>query len=355
MALNDHRRLLSLLHQVGNQNSYISSKVDQDDLWKFFFEAGFIYPEKYSFISENKGKIKKTYKKLYTENPSIATHFICQKKGLIQGHMSMLRFYENTWLIHHHAALKSSMIKAGLVVLDQIGKFTYDSHRLYSSHMDYLICYYRPENKFPNQVFGGVVKAIKNPKAFSLDLFSYTHFRKSVDPDNSLPKSWSLEKPLTVDFQELESFYESESGGLMLKALDLEPSSVDRFDLSGEYSKLGFQRKRHLFVLKKKGILKAVLMLNKTDIALNMSDLTNCIKMIILDPESLTKDVIYKVISCLSKNFEQKKFPVLIYPSSFVEEEKIPFEKMYNLWIMNIQFSDEYFKHMGRLLKIQPN
>jgi hypothetical protein len=354
MDLNDHRRLLSLLHQAGNQNSYISSKVDQDDLWKFFFETGFIYPGKYSFISENKEKIKKTYKKLYMENPSIATHFICQRKGIIQGHMSMLKFYENTWLIHHHAALKSSMIKAGLVVLDQIGKFSYDSHRLYSSHMGYLICYYRPENKFPNQIFGGAVKSAENPKAFSLDLFSYTHFRKSVNTDNSLPKSWCLEKPLLVDFQELESFYERESGGLMLKALDLEPRAVDRFDLSGEYTKLGFKRERHLFVLKRMEILKAVLMLNTTDIALNMSDLTNCIKIIILDPESLTKDLIFKVVSLLSKYFEQKKFPVLIYPSSFVEEEKIPFEKMYNLWTMNTQYSDEYFKHVGRMLKIQP-
>jgi len=221
--------------------------------------------------------------------------------------------------------------------------------------MDYLICYYRPENKFPNQVFGGAVKSIKNPKAFSLDLFSYTHFRKSVDTDNSLPKSWRLEKPLPLDFQEFESFYERESGGLMLEAFDLEPDSIDRFDLSREYTKLGFKRERHLFALKKKGILKAVLMLNKTDIALNMSDLTNCIKIIILDPESLSRDVIYKVVSRLSKSFEQKKFPVLIYPSSFAEKEEIPFEKMYNLWIMNIQYSDEYFKHMGRLLKIQPN
>ncbi len=354
MDLNGHRQLLSLLHQVGNQNSYISSKVDLDDLWRFFFEAGFIYPGKYSFISENKEKIKQTYKKLYTENPSIATHFICRKKGLIQGHMSMLRFYENTWLIHHHAALKSSMIKAGLVVLDQIGKFTYDSHRLYSSHMDYLICYYRPENKFPNQIFGGAVKSIENPKAFSLDSFSYTHFRKSVDTDNSLPESWSLEKPLPVDLHELESFYERESGGLMLKALDLEPGSVDRFDLSKGYATLGFKRERLLFALKKNGILKAVLMLNTTDIALNMSDLTNCIKIIILDPQSIKKEIICKVVSFLSKNFEQKKFPVLIYPSSFAEEEKIPFEKMYNLWTMNVQYSDEYFKHVGRLLKLQP-
>jgi len=352
MDMEDHRRLLSLLHQAGNQNAYIGSRVDQDELWKFFFETGFIYPSKYSFISANKEKIKETYKKLYMEHSGVTAHFICRGKGMIHGHMSMLRFYENTWLIHHHAAIKSAALKAGLVVLDQIGKFAYDSHRLYSSHMDYLICYYRPENKFPNQVFGGAVASIENPEACSLDSFTYTHFRKPANTDISLPESWSLEKPLSAEFQELESFYERESGGLMLKALDLEPDTADHFTLSKEYSKLGLKRERKLFVLKKNGIVTAVFILNITDMALNLSDLTNCIKIIMVDQHVLTRDIIHNTISLLSKNFEQKKFPVLIYPSSFAVRENIPFEKTYNLWILNTQFSDDYFKHMDRLLRI---
>ncbi|RJP75513.1 MAG: PilZ domain-containing protein [Desulfobacteraceae bacterium] len=351
--IKDHRRLLSLLHQTGNPNAYISNKVDMDELWKFFFKTGFIYPGKYNFISENKETIKETYKKLYTENPTIATHFIYQEKGSIKGHMSMLRFYEKTWLIHHHAAIKSVMIKAGLVVLDQIGKYICDCCRLHSNHMDYLICYFRPENKFPNHIFGGAARSIQNPKACSLDAFSYSHIRKASNSVAALPEPWNITKPTRENLLELKSFYEKESGGLMLPALDLGPDINDRHSLAEEYAKMGFRRERRLFVLKKADTAKAILMVNITDTALNMSDLTNCIKMIVIDAEDLNREIVQQTISILSIHFTQKKFPLLIYPLSFAEQENIPFEKCYNLWILDPQYSDDYFKSLEGLTKFR--
>jgi hypothetical protein len=70
--------------------------------------------------------------KLYNLNSQIARHFIYQEKGRILGHMSMLRFYANSWLIQHHAAKTSAGHKAGLMVLDQIGRMVTESHRLHS-------------------------------------------------------------------------------------------------------------------------------------------------------------------------------------------------------------------------------
>jgi len=351
--IKNHRALLALLHQTENRNAYVSNKVDMDKLWDFFFRTGFIYPGKYNFISENKEKIKETYKKLYTENPTIATHFIYQEEGTIKGHMSMLRLYDKTWLIHHHAALKSALIRAGLVVLDQIGRFTYDCCRLPSNHMDYLICYYRPENKFPSHIFGGTARSIKNPKICSLDTFSYSHIRKPSNSTTNLPAPWNIEKPARDNLLELEGFYEKHSGGLMLPALDLQPDVGNRHALAEEYSELGFRRERRLFVLKKEDTPKAIILVNITDTALNMSDLTNCITMIILDQEELNKDIIEKSISILSTHFTQKKIPLLIYPVSFAKKEKIPFEKQYELWILDTQFSDDYFKSLDGLLKFQ--
>ena len=164
MDIRDHLKLISMLHQTKNKNSYICNDVDLDALWNFFFETGFIYPDKYATIQKNKKQIKETYAKIYTHNPHIARHFIYQEKGTIFGHMAMIRFYESAWMIHHHAARKSALNKAGLIVLDQIGRMINDSHRLYSLHMDYMICYYRPENKFPSRVFGGAARNIGDPK-----------------------------------------------------------------------------------------------------------------------------------------------------------------------------------------------
>jgi len=181
MDIQHHVNLVSLLHQADDPNSYVCSQVDLDNLWDFFFETGFIYPDKYEFVQINKAQIKKTYEKLYNRKPNIARHFIYQNKGQIVGHMAMLRFYENTWMIHHHAARKSALSKAGLVMLNQIGNFTYDSHRLYSLHMDFLMCYYRPENKFPDRVFGEEKKNINDPKGCTLDSFVYFHLPKDIE------------------------------------------------------------------------------------------------------------------------------------------------------------------------------
>ena len=60
MDIEDHGRLLALLHQAKDGHSYICNRVNMDDLWNFFFESGFIYPKKYAFIEANKEKIKET-------------------------------------------------------------------------------------------------------------------------------------------------------------------------------------------------------------------------------------------------------------------------------------------------------
>jgi hypothetical protein len=355
MASEDHVRILSLLQQAKDRHSYLCAKVDMDQLWNFFFETGFIYPKKYAFIQANKEKIKSTYEKLYTLNPRIARHFIFQNKGVILGHMAMLRFYENAWLIHHHAAKKSESTRAGLAVLDQIGRYVHDSHRLSSIHMDYVFCYFRPDNRFPNRVFGGAAKKINNLKVCSLDSFAYSHFQKSQPADVAVPEAWDIADVSTSDLLELESFYEYVSGGLMINALDLETNLMNANSLTQEYAKLGFKKERHLFSIRKSGDLKAVCILNLSDIGLNMSDLTNCIKVIVLDQEELSKEILTFFISRLIKYFAEEEVPVLIYPLAYAKNHSFDYEKVYNLWILNPQPSDDYWRYLSKLVRVVRN
>lgn len=352
MDSRDHMGLLALLHQAKNPNSYLCNKVNLDALWNFFFETGFIYPEKYAFIQTNKEKIKTTYEKLYTLNPNIARHFIYQEKGCISGHMAMLRFYENSWLIHHFAANKSVSTKAGLAVLDQIGQFINDSHILYSLHMNFVFCYFRPENRFPARVFGGAAKNINDSKGCSIDTFAYLHKPKFFTTICELPESWQLTDIRTEDLLEIESYYKLVSGGLMIHALDLEPNLINVDEPSKEYHRIGLKKERHLFALKKDGRLKAVIIVNLSDIGLNMSELTNCIQVIVIDPDELNKDIINIIFSLINDKFEQIDMPMLLYPVDFAERQSIQYEKLYNLWILNLQYSDLYFKFCDTKLRI---
>jgi hypothetical protein len=351
MDIQDHLKLIALLHQTKNKNSYICNQVDLDALWNFFFETGFIYPDKYATIQKNKKLIKETYAKIYTRNPHIARHFIYQDKGTIYGHMGMIRFYENAWMIHHHAARKSSANKAGLIVLDQIGRMINDSHRLYSLHMDYVTCYYRPDNKFPSRVFGGAAKSIKDPKGCSLDSFACFHFNTRTRSTPDLPDSWRISETRPEDLQELADFYEHTSGGLMLEAIDLTPENMDCNELSNQYHQLGLTRVRHLYSLKKNGQLKAVLLANLSDIGLNLSDITNCIKVFVTNKSEFSADILNAAIAKVADITGKEDFPALVFPAAFADEQKIAYEKIYNLWVCSLQYSDPYFKYLGRLLR----
>jgi hypothetical protein len=249
--------------------------------------------------------------------------------------------------------MSKEQLKVGIEILNQIGGYAYDSHRLFSSHMDYLICYFRPENHFPNHFFGGVAKNIQDPKACSIDAFAYFHYRKSTKINKELPENWELDKSEFNDLSDLEKFYEHQSGGLMLDALDLIPEDTemsDQHDLSSEYSKINLKRERRLYSLKHDNVVKAVLMLNISSIASNMSDLTNCISVFVIDLENLSPEMIRSAVAILSEKYKEKNFPVLLFPLAYADTHSFEYEKTYNLWTLNMQHTDDYFKNFNYLI-----
>lgn len=348
MDIQDQVRLSSLLHIVTNKKSYVCNQVDMDALWKFLFETGFVYPEKYAAMYTDKERFKETYEKLYIHNPNIARHFINQDKGIIHGHISMVRFYENTWLFQHHAANRSHNDKAGLAVLNQIARYVNDFYCLYATHMNFVISYFSQNNKFPNRVFGGFTEKLNDPKGSSIDAFAYFQLSKDIE-EWYFSRSWVLTKTQPKDLLELKSFYESHSGGLMPHALDLEPDMIDCDDLSKEYQRSGFKRERYLFSLRKDDVLKAVIIVNVSDTGLNLSNLTNCIHVIILDSADLPYTALYSNLLELFKYYEQDKTSVLLYPVSYAETQSIPYEKIYNLWIISTQNTADFLKHIKNL------
>jgi hypothetical protein len=349
--LKDQISLSSLLHQAKNENSYVSTKIDVNQLWSFFFETDFIYPEKYFHINKNKKEFKKLYKKLYETNPDFAINFIYKDKGEIFAHMSMFRFFERTWLINHHAANSAKRSKAGLVVLEQISRYINESHQFNSTYMDYVACYFRPDNKFPNLVFGGVTRNAKDFKKCSIDRFAYMPISKEY-LEGSLSNKWCLANAERNDIKALDFFYENESKGLALQALDLTPSKFNNNELNELYHQYGFKKDRKIFSLKYRGELKAVFVAHISDTGMNMSDLTNCIKIFILEPDSLPHEEFFAAIKEISGIYENNNIPLMIYPSIYAENNSLPKSKIYNFWVLDVQnIGDIYYSHLAKLLR----
>lgn len=351
MEIRDHVKLLSMLHQVIDRKSYVGTDVDLDDLWDFFFDTGFIYPGKYAHFQANKEGIKKTYAKLYGENPQIARHFIYLDRGAILGHMAMVRFYHYSWMIHHHAARKSVTIKAGLAVLDQVSHYLNELESFSFAHLRFVYCYYRPDNKFPSRVFGGFARKMENQSVCSQDLFGYWHHRPdSAGERGGIPEPWELAQGSVFDLDELASYYRFSSGGHMIEAFDLRRDSARHEELASEYRALGFKKEQYYYALRKEGSLKAFILVNCTDAGFNMADLTNCVSVIVLD-DTLPAGLLRLSLREVARHYEGEEMPVLAYPISYLEKEKIPFEKNYLLWILSLRYTDEFFEYCEGLFR----
>ena len=347
----DHVQLLSIIFLAKNKNLHLSKDLDPDALWRFLFDSGFIYPSKYAYLKEHKEEIKSSYNKIYTNAPDIARHVTYQDKGEILGHMSMLRTYENTWLMHHHAASNTANMGAGLYVMDQLSNYAYNANKIESLHLDYLMCYYRPENRFPAKIFGGAEKSVNNTKGCSINSFVFFRFHGNPEKVFDNLGSFSLEESDNEDLLNLESYYEEVSGGLMLKAMNLIPGENSSNSVIKAYEKLQFKRGLKLYSLKTDGELIAVFIADMTDTGLNMSELTNNIKVIIMQPENLSKETLDISINEIAKIHYNNSTHVLLFPDSYADENSMKYEKKYNMWIMNLEYSDEYFKYMKKLMR----
>jgi hypothetical protein len=352
MDVDTYSRFSDIMINAMEPNAQVANDVDLEDLWEFFFDAGFIYPKKYKHIQGRREAFRETYRKLYTESTEVAKHFTYQRHGRIEGHISMVRVYEKTWMIHHHAARRKSGLQVGLRVLKQIMVFLNDMHRLPSTHMDYALCCYRPGSRFPDRAFGAFARLLDDPRACSVDLFSYLPFpRMSVE--KPLGEGWELKEASPHDLWELKRFYMFTSKGLMLDAMNLEEKASLGESIEEVFHRLGFRRTIRVHALTHKDHMKAVLIINQSDVGFNLSELLNSITVLVTEPETLPWEALSTAISRLSVLYKDLAMvPVLIYPKAFAESKGVSIDRDYQLWILHVDFGSEYIKYIQNSLKV---
>ncbi|MBW2596147.1 MAG: hypothetical protein JRC93_09260 [Deltaproteobacteria bacterium] len=354
MDASTYGKLSNILGNVLDPCLHVSDEINMDALWEFFFEAGFFYPKKYSLIESHRNTFKETYRKLYQARPEISTYVTYQKNGHIYGHAAMIRAYERTWMVHHLAARRMPGVTThtGLNVLKQLLNYFDGLYHLPSVKMDYMMFYFRPENRFPNFFFGGFARDLKNASACSMDLFAFKNYRiKSVQ--NTLPDKWSLREFSAVDAYRLEQFYRNHSGGLLLGALDLGHEHSGDVTLKELYKSHGFTRRWKVYSLAHVHELKAVLIVNQSDFGLNLSELLNGIKIIVTDPHGLPWEALSSAIDQLADIYKVDSIPVLIYPHTYLEGIDVTYEKQYYMWIMDTQYGADYLEYMKNKTKIK--
>ena len=63
--------------------------------------------------------------------------------------------------------------------------------------------------------------------------------------------------------------------------------------------------------------------------------------------------VLSVAISQLAADYPMDRVPILFYPSDYVKIENIPYEKQYQLWIMNVHYMNDYREYVQRKFRIR--
>ena len=349
MDVKSYSKLNHILMTYLDHNARVSTEVDMDALWEFFFDTGFIYGEKYEHLYPYRETFKETYRKLYQDNPDIARHFVYEKNGKIYGHIAMVHAYEPSWVIQHFSARPLESKMPGFMILRQITHFLNGCYRFFSGNTNYVMTYYRPDNRIVHKIFGGFAEYLSNKKGSSLDLFSYIRFHKSP-LYGELPPNWTLRKCTATDYEKLSDFYMNNSGGLLLDSFRLD-SNLDQVKES--FTKAGFVRDCQLFCLRHAGIQVAYFIVNQSDLGLNLSDLLNGIQVIITD-QNIKWDILLSAINKLSSIYKEDHFPLLVYPADYLSEQNIATDKSYLLWILKTNpYIDNYTEYMGSKFRMK--
>jgi hypothetical protein len=355
MTVEDHSKLIGLVHQTEDEGAYVTPHHDPEEVMQFFFESGFIYSRKYAEIAKEKDQFLLSCRRLYSSSEGIARSFVYREKGMMTGHISALRIYRHAWLSHHHAALSNR--RAGFKVLKQISDFINDSYYLNPVQLRYVAAIWRPDNSFPAKFFGRFAESQEDPQKCSMDTFAY--FRSSVDqcqdwgPLSGPP--WELVKAREADLYEFEGFYNKVSGGLLARAFDLTPDTFTDDSVSRAYRASDLKRERHLYALRHGVDMVAFIEVQDSDIGLNLSDLTNAVTIFVLRQEVFTPKILRMLQCIMAVKHNKENHPVLLYPRECAQNLRIEYEKDYTIWILNLEHSDAYMKHLGGYVKRRAN
>ena len=181
-------------------------------------------------------------------------------------------------------------------------------------------------------------------------MFSYLNQASSLGcGQGDMAGDWELTRANEADIIEFRGYYRKVSGGLMVDAMDLTPQGLDGQKLAKAYEACGLKRQRRLYAIRYQKALKALVDVQDSDLGLNLSELTNAIIVYVLDEEAIHRDMVRFIVSALAIRYNKMQHPLLIYPNTYAVRYRLPVDKEYTLWALDLKSGSEgYMNWMQR-------
>jgi ubiquinone/menaquinone biosynthesis C-methylase UbiE len=240
------------------------------EMWALLHETGFLYPEKLDRLKPQMEAIKKSVTALLTKGNYIARTLLFKRGERLQAHLSVLRLYDDTWLIHHLGALpqKSSISSVARFVSLGIGEYFEQM-----PEMEWLRVYYRPDNAWAARIFGRFAKRIRRSPLSELEEFGY--FVAPAGIERKEIDGVQVRRADQDDLYRIERYFVEHSSTLLMRADNLWRQGLKLQNLEEEYHRVGLERRRECWVAERDGVFLGFALAEISSVGLNFSELTN--------------------------------------------------------------------------------
>jgi hypothetical protein len=238
------------------------------DLWRFLFEARFLYPEKLARL--NVDAIERTMTELLSRPNDILKTSLLVKDGEIQGHVSGVHTYRQTYSLQHLAARvtgRRTMTRGQLLSLALV------EYLEQLPDIEWLKIWYRPANKWPARVYGSYAKRLAVPALSHHKTYGYVVSNTSAP---YTPEPGVTVRPATpADHPRIEAHFVASRDAVLLRSDDLTSPHLLLGELSAEYREFGLERRREVMVAERNGRFLGFALLEISSLGLNLSEITN--------------------------------------------------------------------------------
>jgi len=257
----------------------VAHDVTFDDIWTLLLDSGFLYPEKVARLEPVLPDIQQTVRKLLLANGNLMATAVMRSEKVLEAHMSILRWCEQTWIVQHLAALPMSARRLSASAQLTLGFTQYGQVR---PDIVWSKMYFRPNNLWPARVFGGYAKRITDSTTSDLRTFHYL-VAPTAGSSLKLPAGIEVRMGTEEDRGMIENWFTMRGRTVEVQANQLQASCNGLENLSREYEQAGLMRRRESIVAQRNGRVTGFALLEIASLGMNFSELTNSFTVHLMD------------------------------------------------------------------------
>jgi len=323
-----------------------AKREDFEQLMEFFFESGFIYSAKRKQLQKYAASVKRTNLKLLESNGPIVKKVLFKENHEIKGHISGLRFFDRTWLVHHMTTHNSPGTAIARAILTSMVNFFLDPSANREVNTNFVTCYFQPTNLYPEMVFGEFQRMIANPDICDMtDLDVCILAAEEPGPKAKKEKTRiKCHEAKTEDLVQLERLLVTQGNYFLIRIEGLTAEGMTKLEVAADYEKIGLYRKRRVFVATNpEDGEKVYAVCNYSSPGCNLSELTNSFRLYYSDAKSR---FINELINALSRyvltTYQETEMssPVLLLGVDQPMPEQFKKIRRYRYWFLDAAYFD---------------